>query len=141
MTADRLDELLAKQQEIADSIGPIDVEVLLGDRVVIVRVPYLKGNRFDTLAEKHSPGIWFRDSAGCWFDADAVARDYPDVVVVDGVQEDDLYVLRNKKAVYRWSEIYDALSGDDKLAIRSVIWGMYVGDPAKRKREAVADNG
>ncbi|MGB3733128.1 hypothetical protein [Microbacterium sp.] len=138
MAVDRLEELLAKQRQIIEAVQPVDVPVLLGDDVVTVRIPHL-GKRFDALAEKHSPNIMFRDAAGCWFNADALARDYPDVLLIDGEQQDDLYVLRNKTAVYRWGEIYDALSGEDKGLIISVIWGMYIGEPAERKRKAVAN--
>lgn len=137
----KLDELLRRQGEYENSMAPLDVAVLLGDKVVQVRLPYLKGRVFAELADKHSPHVLYRDAVGCWFNIDDVARDYPGVMVIDGEHESDLYVIRDKAAVYRWPEVYDALGGEDKYSIQAGIWGFYVHEPAERKRKAVAQNG
>lgn len=129
-----IDDLLAKaeEEEVAKAGNVYDVDVLLASEVVTVRLPHLGRAVFDDLTDKHSPGFGFRDSRGCWFDLNAVAAGYPDVVLVSGDQTDDLYALRGKEAVYRWPEVYAALSAADRESVQAVIWGVYVWEPQQR---------
>lgn len=139
-----LDALLAEAKAAEDAREPVDVEVVLGDKVVTVRMPYLKNDAFEPLVAKHSR-FPFRDAIGCWFDLDAVTRDHPDIVLIDGDKSDDLYVLRDREAVYRWADVYDALGSNDKQSLQAAFWGVYIYEPqqqlekARAKKEA--DNG
>jgi len=133
----KLDDLLRVQREQAEKPKPpVDVEVLLGDSVVTVRIPHLPPAEFDKLADRHSPHLAYRDQLGCWFLLEPLTRDHPEIVLLSGGEEDDLFVLRggsrNKEAFYRWSEVYDALGHEDRQSVQAAIWGLYVHEPSKR---------
>lgn len=137
MTID-LKALIAKQQEMWDAIEPVDVEIVLGDRVLTARVPFIKPDRFTELTGKHPAGVGDQGGAPhLWFSLDGVTRNYPDIVIIDGDETDDLYVMRDKQAVYTWPELYPVLSDSDRATLRSVVWGMHVYEPERRKAEAL----
>lgn len=128
--------LLAKQKELFDGIQPLEVEVLLGGRVVTVVMPFLMPNDFDELASRFAPKGPQEMSFG--FGLDETARHYPDIVIRDGDEEDDLLVVRDKAVYYRWPDVYDLLSWDDRQSVRAGVWGRYVMDPSVWKKDAKA---
>ena len=67
-----------------------------------------------------------------------MTRSHPDVLVVDGDETDDLYVLRGKEAVYRWGEVYDLLGHEDRQSLQAAVWGIYVHEPNQRLAAAKA---
>ena len=135
MTID-VDDLIRKEREYHESIEPVDVEVLLGDRLLTVRIPYVHGEKFDDVAAKYPVAREMRGNRGP-FDLGNVTREYPDVVLIDGGAEDDLFVIRDRAAFYRWPEVYDALSGDDQENLQAVVWGLHVHLPRQRLAEAL----
>ncbi|WP_101847402.1 hypothetical protein [Zhihengliuella sp. ISTPL4] len=130
-----LKALIEAERAYHESIKPVDVDVMLGDTVLTVRVPYLYGEAFDALAEKYPVG---RNPLGTWFDLDQVMREHPDIRVIDGDEEDDLFVLRNQRAYYRWPDMYDALDRSDKESLRAVLWGLHIEERRKRLATAIA---
>ncbi|MEN0023231.1 MAG: hypothetical protein AAGC61_08105 [Microbacterium sp.] len=138
-----LDELLRKaDEERKMKHPPIDVEVVLSGKVVTVRIPHLSADEFDEFALPYCPGMGYRDQLGCWFELAEVTRNHPDVVLIDGDDEDDLYVVggtrSEKVAVYRWSQVYDVLSHDDKQSLQAAVWGIYVHEAQKKMAAAKA---
>lgn len=133
-----LDELLKRQQEYLDSIEPFDVPVLIGDRLMTARLPYLRTATDREVIDNYGyPNPVYRDPSGSWFRVPDFAREYPNVVLVDGDNEDELYAPRGREMIYRWPEIYDALLDEDKTAIQAAVWGMYVGEPKQHRQKAV----
>jgi len=131
-----IDDLIRKEREYHESIEPVDVEVLLGGKVLTVRVPYVYGPKFDDLAAKYPVERWQRGNRGP-FDLDAVMREHPGVLLIDGDEQDDMFVIRDQAAFYRWPEVYDALSESDKESLQAVIWGLHVLEPGKRVKAAL----
>lgn len=131
-----VDDLIHKEREYHESVKPVDVEVVLGGRLLTVRIPYVYGDRFDAIASKYPVERGQRGNRG-HFDLDAVMREHPDVLLIDGDEEDDLFVLRDRAAVYRWPEVYDALSESDKENLQAVLWGLHVHLPRLRLAEAL----
>lgn len=129
-----VDALVKQAQEYYESVGPTDVEVLLGDQVVTVRLPYLMPAAFSELAAKHPPHVG--GAVTGWFDGDQVVRNYPDVVLIVDGEEDDLLVIRERAAHYRWPEVWDALDGESRDSLRATVWGLYVYEPQKKLKEA-----
>lgn len=129
-------DLVRKEREYHESVKPVDVEVILGDRLLTVRVPYIWGDQWDDLASKYPVPRGLRGNRGRW-DLDAVMREHPGVVLIDGDDEDDMFVLRDRTAVYRWPEVYDALRLEDRESLQAVIWGLHVLEPGKRLKAAM----
>ncbi|KJL35469.1 hypothetical protein [Microbacterium azadirachtae] len=132
--------LIQKQREMLEAIEPTEVEVLLGGRVVTVVMPYVMPVPFSDLASKHAPETPL-DVAQVGFSLDGVARNYPDIVIRDGEDEDDLLTVLNKAVHYGWPEMYDVLTHDDRASIRASVWGTYVwrSQQEKKKLQEVAD--
>lgn len=131
-----VDELIRKEREYHESINPVDVQVVLGDRLLTVRIPYVYGDRFDELAAKYPVERGQRGAHGP-FDLGKVTREHPDVLLIDGDEQDDMFVLRDRSAFYRWPEVYDALRSEDQESLRAVIWGLHVHLPRLRLAEAM----
>jgi hypothetical protein len=129
-----IDELIRQEKEWHESIKPVDVQVMFGDRILTVRIPYIHGPAFEDVANKYPVP---RNASGAWFDLKAVTREHPDVVLIDGEETDDLYVARNKQIVYRWPEIFDALGTEDRENLEAVVWGLHVHEPRKRLAQAL----
>lgn len=130
-----IDDLIRREREYQDSIQPVDVEVVLGDEILTVRIPYLHDEAFKNFLASHPVP---RNPLGTQFDLNAVMRDHPEIVLVDGDEVDEMFVLKGKKAHYRWPELYDALSDNDKENLQAVIWGFHVHEPRQRLAAASA---
>ena len=135
----KIAELLERQKARLEGIKPLEVEVLLGDRVVTVVMPFLKPHDFHELATRFAPKSPQEMSFG--FGLDETARNYPDIAIRDGEDEDNLLVVRDKAVHYRWPEVYELLNWDDKQSIRAGVWGVYVLDPTIWRKEARAATG
>lgn len=134
-----LDELLREaEEESKRPKPPVDVDVLLHDRLVTVRVPILSGEDFDAVAGPHCPHIAWRDDLGCWFRLEPVTRSHTGIVLVDGDSKDDLLEKRGDDVTYRWPAVYDALGHEDRLNLQATVWGIYVHEPLKLLAEARA---
>lgn len=133
-----LDQLLQEAGEYAESLQPIDVPILVGSRILTARIPCLYGDAMtEAIAPHRYSNPLYRDWVGSWFSIPNAARAHPGIVLIDGDEEDDLFVLRDQQAVYRWPEVYGALMDEDRLAVQSAIWGMYVKEPQQRRADAV----
>ncbi|WP_223626739.1 hypothetical protein [Microbacterium sp. EST19A] len=137
MTFD-LDTALREADEYEKSREPIDAQVVIGKRVVTVRIPYLPGREFDDATAAHTYPFPYRDVLGCWFNLDAVTQNHPRIVLVNGkgAVVDDLTVVKDDESHYRWPEVYAALSTADKMTLQAVVWGVYIHDPEQRIADA-----
>lgn len=132
-----IDKLIADAKAYRESIEPVDVQVALGRQVVTVRIPYLMPEDFNLLADMHSPHPAYREPSGAWFSLAGVTRSHPHVVLVDkDGNEDDLLIVRDREVYYRWPDVYDLISADDRESLHAAVWGLYVYEGRKLKREA-----
>lgn len=131
-----IEALIADQQAYLDSIQPVDVPVAIGERNLVVRVPYLMPDQFDKLVGQNPPRPGVAQDVPLWFSLAGVTRAMPNVSLIDGDELDDLFRLRDKEAVYVWSEIFDALEPEDSQSVRMAVWGLYVWEPQQRRATA-----
>lgn len=130
-----LDALLEKARKFHESIEPVEVEVVVGDRAIVVRVPYMMPAEFVELTDRYAPKPG--GAVDGWWDGNGLARNFPGLVLVDGEDEDDMFVLRDREAFYRWPEVWDELSSEDRESVRSAIWGLHVYESQKRRTAAL----
>lgn len=124
-----LDELIAGAVEHFKSIEPLEVPVAFGERVVTVRMPFIWPKEFAELADGNPPRKGEQHGVPVYFSLAGVTRAMPNVsIIVDG-EEDDLYVVRDRTAVYRWPELYDVLHPEDRQNLHTAVWGQYVWEP------------
>lgn len=140
MTID-LDELIANQKAYLESIEPMDVPVAIGEKNLVVRVPFLMPEEFTRLVENHPPRPGVAQDIPLWFSLAGVTRAIPNIVLVDGDEEDDLFRLRDKEAVYTWPEIFDALEPEDSQNVRMAVWALHIWEPEQRRAKAKAKKG
>lgn len=139
MTID-IDALIKRQQDYLESIQPVDVEVTLGEQIVNIRVPFIMPSEFNDLADHHPPRPGVQADLPLWFSLHDTTRAYPNVTIIVGDEEDDLFVIRDKEAFYRWGEVYDALEPEDQANVRMAVWALHVWEPQQRKAKG-AQNG
>lgn len=132
-----VDAMLAEQKAYLESIQPVDVPVAIGEKRLTVRVPFLMPRVFEKVTEAHPPRRDAPQDLSLWFSLAGVTRALPEVVLVDGDGVDDLFRLRDKEAVYVWSEIYDALEPEDAQNVRMAVWGLHVWEPEQRRVKAM----
>ena len=123
-----IDELIAKQKTVMDSVNPVDQDVLIGDDILTVRIWPLRGSAWRDLIATHPwrEGATFDQQLG--YNLDGVVRDYPKVyLVVDGNPEN---------VTERWPELFDVLSAADIKHLGFAMWGLNEFDPANRLTKA-----
>ncbi|WP_165875437.1 hypothetical protein [Microbacterium sp. PI-1] len=143
-----IDALIAGQKAYLESIQPVDVPVAVGEKNLVVRVPFLMPTEFSNLAALHPPRPGVAADLSLWFSLDRLTRAMPNITLIDGDETDDLFRLRDKEAVYVWSEIYDALEPEDAQNVRMAVWALHIWEPEQRraavlekKAKKEADNG
>lgn len=120
---------------------PLEVQVMLGGRVVTVVMPVMQPIKFYDLATS-MPAVSAQEVSQFGFPLDATARNYPDVVIRDGEDEDNMLTVavdgESKEIRYGWPEVYDSLEFDDRQSVRAAIWGEYWFRPSRDKKAATA---
>lgn len=139
--------LVTEAHEYYESVGPVEVEAVFGKRPVTFRVPFIHPTSFNDVADKFPPRAGVAVDSTLWFNLAAVARNYPGVTLVVDGEEDDLFRVRNKEAVYVWPELYDEMPPEDQQNFRMAVWSLNIWEPQQRRnaikaREAEGvDNG
>lgn len=133
-----LEDLIRKANEYFDSVQPVDVEVVLEEQPVIVRVPFIRPDEFSELTSCHPPRPGVAVDATLWFGLSGVTRAYPGITILHDGEEDDLYRVRNQEAVYTWPEIYDVLAPEDAQNVRMAVWALHIWEPQQRHAAARA---
>lgn len=131
-----VDELIAKANEYYDNVQPIEQEAVFGDSLGIVRFPFMMPAEFDhlTLLHPSRPNVPHDRALG--FSLDGVTRNYPGVIAVLDGEEDDMYRVRNREAVYIWPELYDRMSTEDRHKLRGAVWEMHIWAPQQQHERA-----
>lgn len=128
-----IDALISKAREVFEQIEPVDQDVLLGEKVVTVRVWPMEGPDWRDLIAEHPPRVKSSTDSTAGYNVDSVAKVYPRLALVDGDTVDNL-VRRDEKGreFSRWPEIAARLLGADLRNIASAVWGVNEFDPQKR---------
>lgn len=135
------DDLVKAAQEYYASVGPVEVETMFGDQRATFRIPFMHPTKFNDLADQHPPRRGVAADAALWFNLAAVARNYPGVTLVLGGEEDDLYRVRDKEAVYVWPELYDEMPPEDQQNFRMAVWGLHIWEPEQRRKLTAGEAG
>lgn len=133
-----LDALLEKARAHYDSIQPVDVEIMLGEAMATLRIPFMRPGEFSDLTDYHPPRPGVAADMPLWFSLSDVTRVYPGIVLVTDDGEDNLFRLRDKEAAYVWPELYDALAPEDAKNARMAVWALHVWEPEQRHKAALA---
>ncbi|MCV0334081.1 hypothetical protein [Microbacterium sp.] len=127
------EEVLAEATAYYESVGPVEVETVFGEKQATFQIPFIHPTEFEELAERFAPRPGVAVDMPLWFNIDKVARHYPNVkLVVDGAT-DDMYRVREKEAVYIWPELYDQMPPEDRQSFRMAVWALNVWEPQQRK--------
>ncbi|MGN7859506.1 hypothetical protein ACTJI8_02885 [Microbacterium sp. 22303] len=133
-----LNALIARQKSMLEKRikTPLEVEVVLADHVVTVVMPLMMPGAFFDLSTAF-PASSAQELRRFGFGLEEVARHYPDIVIRDGDEEDNLLSVavdgKDKEIHYGWPEVYDVRDYDDRQSIRAAIWGEYVYRPQQAR--------
>ena len=127
------EELVAEAEAYYESVGPVEVEAVFGDRPATFQVPFMHPTEFDDLADRDPPRPGIAVDMPLWFNIDQVARNYPNVTLVVDGETDDMYRIQDKNAVYIWPELYDRMPPEDRQNFRMAVWALNVWEPQQRR--------
>ena len=124
--------IIGAKQAIMEA-EPEDVEVLLGEEIVRVRLWPMPGDEWRALAAQHSPRFEVVDGervhvtadAGHGFNVDTLVPAYPRVALVQGDEEQAL-------DADTWGRIVAVLQSDALAGVAAVIAFMNIARPAQR---------
>lgn len=128
-----IDAMIAGQKAYLESIEPVDVPVAIGEKNLIIRVPFLMPEEFGILTAVHPPRPGVAVDLTLWFSLDAVTKAMPNITLIDGDEVDALFRLRDKEAAYVWPEIYGALEPEDAQNVRMAVWALHIWEPEQRR--------
>lgn len=132
------EELIAEAEEYYARVGPTEVAAVFGESTAMIRVPFIHPRTFDDIAEVHPPRPGVAVDAPLWFNLNAVTRAYPGVTVVVDGEEDDMFRVRDKEAVYIWPELFDQMAPEDQANLRMAVWALNVWEPQQRREAKYA---
>ncbi|WP_091226807.1 hypothetical protein [Microbacterium sp. 3J1] len=133
------EELIAEAEAYYASVGPVEVDAVLGETKVTFQVPFMYPIDFNELASTHWPRPGVAVDAPLWFNLDAVTKNYPNITMVVDGEEDDLYRVRNKEAVYIFPELYAQMPPEDAQNLRMAVWALNIWEPQQRREKKVAE--
>lgn len=133
-----LHALIERQREYHRSIRPVEVDVMLGEQLVKLFVPFVHPDEFSELADHHAPRRSVAADIPLWFDLDGVTGVYPGITAMADGETDDLFRLQEQEAVYRWSDLYKVLSPEDRQSARMAVWALHVWEPQQQRKAAMA---
>lgn len=132
------EELIAEADAYYASIGPVEVEAMFGESKATFRIPFVLPADFNELASRHWPRPGVAVDAPLWFNLDAVTKNYPGIAVVVDGEEDDLFRVRDKAAVYIFPELYAQMPPEDAQNLRMAVWALHIWEPEQRRIKKVA---
>lgn len=127
-----LDDLLAEAAAMVEAVEPEFVPVTLARRKVGVRYLPMEGRDWNDLTAKHPPRSDVPRDLRFGYNIDAVVGAYPDVVVVDGDDVDDMIRTDAEgKRVSKWPAVWAALSATSRKDLAASIWVAHERTPEK----------
>lgn len=132
------EQLVAEAKAHYAEIGPVEVETVFGGLAATFQVPFIHPKEFSELADRFPPRPGVAVDMPLWFNLDAVSKNYPGVTLVVDDDEDDLFRVRDKQAVYVWPELYEQMPPEDQKDFRMAVWALNVWEPEQRREALVA---
>ncbi len=124
MLSDLDDLIAAAKQELAET-EPVEQEVLLGGKIVTVRVSPVDGTTWEGITSKCPPRAGANRDMQLGYSLPDVVQAYRAIVLVDGDEIDDMVRTdEDGKSESRWPAVYAALSAPDRKNVELVVWGL-----------------
>lgn len=126
-----LDILISKARKAFEQVDPTDIQVLLGDERVTLRLFPLAGHEWRDLIALYPPRLvaGATEDRVAGYNVDAVVSVYPRVWTVDGDRQIPV-------APEQLVSLVEVLSGPELKALAATIWSINESEPAKRVRAA-----
>lgn len=120
-----IDAGIAKARARAEARESVDQPVLFNDQKIEVRLTALSPDEWRDYSLQHPPraGVVLDQNAG--LNLDEAVREFQGVLLVDGDDTDDMMTVVDGEAVYRWPEVYGALSRNDRQNLAWALWSIH----------------
>lgn len=120
-----LDSLILNAKAQQAETKPVDQDVMLGDRVVTVRIFPVDGPKWTEFTTAHPPRPGQLRDAQFGYNANGILRNYGDhIAFVDGDEIDRLKRTDDDGREYsKWPELHDMMSGPDLTNLAVALWG------------------
>lgn len=121
-----IDELIATAKKQVETVEPVEQEVLLGDKLVIVQLRPLDGEAWTELTAEHPPRPRVPKDRELGYNVLGVLRAFPNVSIVDGDEVDDLTRTdEDGNKVSRWPAVVGVLGSPDIKNLTIALWGVH----------------
>lgn len=120
-----LDGLIATAKQGVADTKPVEQEVLLGGKLVTVRVFAVDSTTWTGITDRCPPRAGVVRDRQFGYSLPAAVEAYRAVVLVDGDEVDDMMrTNEGGETVSRWPEVFAALSSPDRKNIELAVWGL-----------------
>lgn len=127
-----VDELLAEAAEIVENTETEFVPVTLGKRQVGVRFLPMMGADWNDLTAKHPPRSDVPRDLRFGYNIDAVVAAYPDVVLVNGDEIDDMQRTDAEgNTLSKWPAVWQALTAQSRKDVAASMWTAHERTPER----------
>ncbi len=128
-----IDALISKAKKQIETAEPVEQEVLLGDKIVTVRIRPLDGQAWTALTAQYPPRPRVPKDHELGYDVHAVLKNFPSVELVDGDEVDDLIRTDDDGNTYsKWPDVVGVLGGPDIKNLTIALWGAHEWEHTQR---------
>lgn len=118
-----IDAGIAKARARAEKRETVVQPVIFNDAKVGVQLTAMSPAEWREYTLKHPPRASVQLDMNASTNLDSAVRDYVGVVLVDGDETDDMKATGDDgETVYRWPEVYDSLSRQDRENLAFALW-------------------
>lgn len=132
-----LDELIAEADRLIADAEAEFVPVVLAKRQVGVRFVPMSGADWRELVLKHPPRPEIAQDLNIGYNVDSVVAAYPDLVLVDGDEVDDMVRPGPEgKLVSQWPAVWKRLTATGRKDVSTAIWAAHERTPERLVADA-----
>ena len=118
-----IDAGIAKARARAEKRETVTQPVIFNDAQIGVKMTAMTDDEWRAYTLMHPPRASVRLDMNASTNLDSAVREYQGVVLVDGDESDDLLSKNQEgETVYRWPEVYDSLSRQDRENLAFALW-------------------
>jgi hypothetical protein len=118
-----IDAGIAKARARAEKRETVVQPVIFNDAQIGVKLTAMSDDDWRAYTLLHPPREAVRLDLNAATNLDSAVREYQGVILVDGDETDDLLAKNEEgETVYRWPEVYDTLSRQDRENLAFALW-------------------